>query len=61
MNMNLSLGWRQFDDTRVSSLVNVKDLIRSDAYVLLYRHRHLTVNFPVQEQVQRILTESTLA
>ncbi|CAF1053922.1 unnamed protein product [Adineta ricciae] len=59
-NMNLSLGWRQFDDTRVSPLANVKDLIRSDAYVLLYRHRHLKVNFAVQEQVQRILTESTL-
>ena len=58
--MNLFLGWRHFDDTRVSSLVNVKDLIRSDAYVLLYRHRHLTVNFAVQEPDQRTSTESTL-
>ncbi|UJR31273.1 hypothetical protein I4U23_018773 [Adineta vaga] len=50
------IGWRQFDDTRVSSLTNVKDLIRSDAYVLFYRHRHLAVNFTVQEQIQRALT-----
>lgn len=55
----LLIGWRNFDDERVSSLSNVKDLIRSDAYVLFYRHRNLPVNFSVQEQLQRVLIEST--
>ncbi len=55
----VSVGWRQFDDERVSTLPNVKDLVRSDAYVLFYRHRNLQVNFPLQEQLQRILSEST--
>jgi hypothetical protein len=52
-------GWRTFDDERVSALSNVKDIVRSDAYVLFYRHRHLSVNFSIQEQLQRLLTEST--
>jgi hypothetical protein len=53
------IGWRNFDDERVSTLSNVKDLVRSDAYVLFYRHRNLSVNFSVQEQLQRVLLEST--
>ncbi len=53
-----SIGWRQFDDERVSTLPNVKDLVRSDAYVLFYRHRNLPVNFALQEQLQRVLSES---
>jgi ubiquitin C-terminal hydrolase len=53
------IGWRTFDDERVSALSNVKDIVRSDAYVLFYRHRHLSVNFSIQEQLQRLLTEST--
>jgi len=52
------IGWRNFDDERVSSLSNVKDLVRSDAYVLFYRHRNLPVNFSVQEQLQRVLSDS---
>jgi hypothetical protein len=55
----VDLGWRNFDDERVSSLSNVKDLVKSDAYVLFYRHRNLSINFSVQEQIQRVLSEST--
>ncbi|CAF2742050.1 unnamed protein product [Rotaria sp. Silwood2] len=53
------IGWRHFDDQFVSSLGNVKDLVRSDAYVLFYRHRNLSINFSLQEQLQRALSEST--
>ncbi|CAF3885372.1 unnamed protein product [Adineta steineri] len=53
------IGWRNFDDERVSSLTNVKDLVRSDAYVLFYRHRSLSVDFTVQEEIQRVLAESS--
>ncbi|CAF1407064.1 unnamed protein product [Rotaria sp. Silwood1] len=53
------IGWRHFDDQYVSTLGNVKDLVRSDAYVLFYRHRHLSINFPLQEQLQRTRSEST--
>ncbi len=42
-------GWRNFDDEHVSSLSNDKDLVRSDAYVLFYRHRHLPVNLTLNE------------
>ena len=52
------VGWRNFDDDRVSTLSNVKDIVRSDAYVLFYRHRHLAVNFSEQEQLERILTDT---
>jgi hypothetical protein len=52
-------GWRTFDDERVSTLPNVKDIVRSDAYVLFYRNRHLSVNISIQEQLQRIIAEST--
>lgn len=38
-----SSGWRNFDDEHVSALSQDKDLVRSDAYVLFYRHRHLPV------------------
>ncbi len=44
------LGWRNFDDEHVSTLSQDKDLVRSDAYVLFYRHRHLPVNFQINEQ-----------
>jgi len=44
------LGWRNFDDEQVSSLPQDKDLVRSDAYVLFYRHRYLPVNFRFNEQ-----------
>ncbi|CAF0984223.1 unnamed protein product [Adineta steineri] len=44
------IGWRNFDDEHVSSLSNDKDLVRSDAYVLFYRHRHLPVHLNVNEQ-----------
>lgn len=54
----MHVGWRNFDDERVSTQSNVKDIVRSDAYVLFYRHRHLAVNFPEQEQMERILTDS---
>ncbi|CAF0807692.1 unnamed protein product [Rotaria sordida] len=54
------IGWRHFDDQFVSSLPNVKDLVRSDAYVLFYRHRNLSVNFALQEQLQHTLLESKL-
>lgn len=43
------LGWRNFDDEHVSSLPYDKDLARSDAYVLFYRHRHLPVNLVIDE------------
>jgi len=46
----LNLGWRNFDDEHVSSLSVDKELVRSDAYVLFYRHRHLTVPFVFNEQ-----------
>lgn len=57
--MLLNLGWRNFDDERVSTLTNLKDLVKSDAYVLFYRHRNLPVNFTIPEQAQRALLEST--
>ncbi|CAF1282003.1 unnamed protein product [Rotaria sordida] len=44
------IAWRNFDDERVSTLSYEKDLARSDAYVLFYRHRHLPVNFVINEQ-----------
>ena len=44
------IGWRNFDDEHVSSLSNDKDLVRSDAYVLFYRHRHLPVEHLLNEQ-----------
>jgi hypothetical protein len=53
------IGWRHFDDERVSQFSNPKDLVRSDAYVLFYRHRNLTVNFSIENQLQRVLSEST--
>lgn len=40
------LGWRQFDDSRVTTVHSENDLNRSDAYVLFYRHRHLNVDLP---------------
>ncbi|UJR15384.1 hypothetical protein I4U23_002332 [Adineta vaga] len=43
------IGWRNFDDEHVSALSYDKDLVRSDAYVLFYRHRHLPVNFVTNE------------
>jgi hypothetical protein len=46
----LFLGWRNFDDEHVSLLPQDKDLVRSDAYVLFYRHRHLPVNLIINEQ-----------
>ena len=48
-------GWRNFDDEHVSSLSQDKDLVRSDAYVLFYRHRHLPVpaNFSLDHQQQQ--------
>ena len=55
---DMFVGWRNFDDDRVSTLSNVKDIVRSDAYVLFYRHRHLAVNFSEQEQLERILTDT---
>jgi len=54
------IGWRYFDDERVSSLANVKDLVRSDAYVLFYRHRNLSINLSLQEQLQRVLSDSKI-
>jgi hypothetical protein len=51
-SMDSFLGWRNFDDEHVSSLTNEKDLVRSDAYVLFYRHRHLPVDFLLHEQNQ---------
>jgi hypothetical protein len=50
--MDSFLGWRNFDDEHVSSLSNEKDLVRSDAYVLFYRHRYLPVDFLLHEQNQ---------
>ncbi|CAF3581966.1 unnamed protein product [Rotaria sp. Silwood1] len=44
------IGWRNFDDERVSSLSYDKDLVRSDAYVLFYRHRNLPINLVINEQ-----------
>ncbi|CAF2238816.1 unnamed protein product [Rotaria magnacalcarata] len=52
------IGWRLFNDQSVSSFANDKDLVRSDAYVLFYRHRNLPVQFTLQEQLQRALSES---
>ncbi|CAF1633950.1 unnamed protein product [Adineta ricciae] len=43
------IGWRNFDDEHVSSLSYDKDLVRSDAYVLFYRHRHLPVNLAMSD------------
>lgn len=40
------MDWRHFDDSRVTTVYSERDLIRSDAYVLFYRHRHLSVDFP---------------
>lgn len=54
------LGWRLFDDQHVSTLSNVKDVVRSDAYVLFYRHRNLSVQFPLEEQLQQVATESKM-
>jgi hypothetical protein len=54
------VGWRNFDDERVSPLANVKDLVRSDAYVLFYRHRNLPVNFVIKDQLERILSNHQL-
>ncbi len=56
--MIIFIGWRQFDDERVSSLTNVKDLVRSDAYVLFYRHRNSPVTLTIKEQLERVLSES---
>ena len=42
-------GWRNFDDEYVTSVINDKDLVKSDGYVLFYRHRTLTVNIPDSE------------
>lgn len=47
----LLAGWRQFDDDRVTAFGHDKDLIRPDAYVLFYRHRHLPVNLRLEEQI----------
>jgi hypothetical protein len=46
------LGWRLFDDDRVSAFVFDKDLNQSDAYVLFYRHRCLPVNLTIHERTQ---------
>ena len=54
------VGWRHFDDDRVTTLSNVKDIVRSDAYVLFYRHRHLAVNFSLQEQLQHVSTDTSI-
>jgi hypothetical protein len=45
-----SSGWRNFDDEHVSLLPHDKDLVRSDAYVLFYRHRHLPVDLIVNQE-----------
>lgn len=52
------IGWRIFDDQHVSQLGSTKDLVKSDAYVLFYRHRHSSVNFSSIEQLQQLLDNS---
>ena len=56
-----SSGWRNFDDERVSNLGNEKDLNRPDAYVLFYRHRHLSIDFnlPTPPAAQPLTTTTT--
>ncbi|CAF1580390.1 unnamed protein product [Rotaria magnacalcarata] len=44
------IGWRNFDDERVSSLSYDKELVRPDAYVLFYRHRNLPLNLTINAQ-----------
>lgn len=44
------ISWRNFDDEHVSSLAADKELVRSDAYVLFYRHRYLPVQLLFNEQ-----------
>lgn len=51
-------GWRTFNDQRVTQLASAKDLLRSDAYVLFYRHRQLSVDFSFTEQLQQSLDDS---
>jgi len=55
------IGWRNFDDERVSNLGNEKDLNRPDAYVLFYRHRHLSIDFnlPTPPAAQPLTTTTT--
>ena len=52
------LGWRNFDDEHVSLLSHDKDLVRPDAYVLFYRHRHLTVELGLDDAVPSVNTTS---
>jgi hypothetical protein len=42
----------------VSSLSNDKDLVRSDAYVLFYRHRYLPLD-PVDPCVNELTQQNT--
>ncbi|CAF4207350.1 unnamed protein product, partial [Rotaria sp. Silwood2] len=49
-SVKTEIGWRNFDDERVSSLSCDKDLVRSDAYVLFYRHRNSPINLVMNEQ-----------
>lgn len=53
------LGWRNFDDEHVSSLPHDKELVRSDAYVLFYRHRNLSVDQLVNEQTSSPISMDT--
>ena len=53
------LGWRNFDDEHVSSIAHDKDLVRPDAYVLFYRHRHLPVNVVINERNTSVISMNT--
>ncbi|CAF0764881.1 unnamed protein product [Didymodactylos carnosus] len=55
------IGWRNFDDEQVSTLPENKDLVRSDAYVLFYRHRYQTVTYPqfLEQQQNSVVIDST--
>ena len=56
-NLLFTIGWRYFDDQHVSTLKNIKDIVQPDAYVLFYRHRNLSVNFPIPKRSLLALSE----